>query len=752
MNRRMRRGKRGTAIATLGAALLIGALVPAAWAATLPRFVVPSIALTVGVLPQEIAVGDFNGDGHTDGALANQGPQAFKGGIATALGDGAGAFGSVVTTTLPAGWGACDVASADFNEDGKVDLAAEGCTTSGSGPLFLLLGTGTGAFTVGQQITSSVDVQLVAADFDGDGHADLASSENGGVGKVKVYLGTGTGTVGSASTYSGGFDSWDLVVSDLNVDGHPDLVGASGGAPWTRLNQGDGTFGSQIYDPISTLFGIRLAVADYSGDGKPDVAVVDASGGNVNVGLGLGNGHFTAKQVVSDVSSQTNWVAAGDFTGDGKLDVVADGDSNTVVLLKGRGDGTFGTITRWMTGSEGLVAADLDGAGSADLVSFTADPGTLYGTLATGGRFRAPTVIPSGVFGQSVSGDVNGDGRLDLVRPGVRVGQGKLQSVVVTQLGKGAGRFGPPVYSPIRKETASSGPVQMRLGDVNEDGILDAVGGFDNVLPSSSNLFAMLGTGTGTFGVATLMSSGDSNADVDALDMADVTGDGHLDIVSNTVSQLSVKPGVGDGTFGAPILSGRGSSGTKPQTATLVGDFTGEGTPDVVAVITTGNENIAGSDVVLQQGQGDGTFAVIQTIHIDSNSATSDLADLNGDGRPDVAVEGMAGFDAGRYGLFVFLTQPSGTLGTPVYLPRGFGALVISDVNLDGSPDILTDGILRIEVNLNDGSGGFDQLMLLPAGGDPSLAADFTGDGKPDLTSDLGTFPTSFALYVNTTP
>jgi hypothetical protein len=273
-----------------------------------------------------------------------------------------------------------------------------------------------------------------------------------------------------------------------------------------------------------------------------------------------------------------------------------------------------------------------------------------------------------------------------------------------------------------------------------------------HVFPSPNNLYSMLGAGNGKFGPPTLMDSGDTNANVEALAVADVTGDGHLDIVSNTLSQISVKAGAGDGTFGAPILSGRGSSGTKPQTATLVGDLTGEGTPDVVAVITTGSENIAGSDVVLQQGHGDGTFAVIQTIHIDSNSATSDLADLNGDSRPDVAVEGMAGFDFGVYGLFVFLTQPSGTLGTPTYLPRGFGALVISDVNLDGSPDILTDGILRIQVNLNDGSGGFDQLMELPAGGDPSLAADFTGNGKPDLTSDLGTSPFSFALYVNTTP
>ncbi len=462
MRKGILRAMKGSVTPMFASALLISVLAPMARAATAPSFVVPSIALTMGVLPQEVAVGDFDGDGHTDAALANQGPAAFKGGIATAPGNGAGGFGSVVTTMLPGGWGACDLTSADFDEDGRMDLAAEGCTTSGSGPIFLLLGTGTGSFTVSQQIASSVDVQLVAADFDGDGHADLASSENGGLGKVKVYLGTGTGTVGSATTYSGGFSSYDFVASDLNTDGHPDLVGASGGSPWTRLNQGNGTFGSQIYDPISTLQGIRLAVADFSGDGNPDVVVVDASGGHVDVGLGLGNGHFSAKQVVKNVSSQTNWVTAGDITGDGKLDLVADGDSNTAVLLKGRGDGTFGPLTRWMTGSEGLAAADLNGAGATDLVSFTPDPGTIYGTLASGGGFLAPSVIPSGVAGRSVSGDVNGDGRLDLVRPGVRVAPGKLQSVVATQLGLGGGRLGVPMYSPIRKETASSGPTQMR--------------------------------------------------------------------------------------------------------------------------------------------------------------------------------------------------------------------------------------------------------------------------------------------------
>jgi hypothetical protein len=311
-------------------------------------------------------------------------------------------------------------------------------------------------------------------------------------------------------------------------------------------------------------------------------------------------------------------------------------------------------------------------------------------------------VTITSVFGLPDSGDVNGDGHRDLVRPGVRVQPGRLQSVVVTHLGDGHGGFGKPIVSPIRMETASSGPTQLRLADVNEDGLPDAVGGFNNVLPSPHNLFSMLSNGDGTFGAPSLLSSGDTNADVDALDVADVTGDGHLDIVSNTTGTLSVKPGHGDGTFGAPMLSGRGSSGNKPQVGTHVADFTLDGIPDVVAVIITGTENIAGSDVVLQQGNGDGTFFVLQTLHIDSNAGQSDVADLNGDTRPDVAVEGTAGFDFGLNGLFVFVDAVDGTLGDASYVPRGFGSLAISDVNLDGAPDILTDGISGILVNLNE--------------------------------------------------
>jgi hypothetical protein len=228
--------------------------------------------------------------------------------------------------------------------------------------------------------------------------------------------------------------------------------------------------------------------------------------------------------------------------------------------------------------------------------------------------------------------------------------------------------------------------------------------------------------------------------------VADVTGDGELDIVSHTLAALSVLPGNGDGTFGPPIITGQ--SGPS-QTATLVGDVTGDGILDVVAVLRTGTEDIARSELLLQAGVGAGFFGLVQTRVIDTNTGSSAMADLNGDGRPDVASSGQAGFDAGRDGLFVLLTTPSGRLGAPVHYARGFGAVIAGDVNVDGATDLLTDGVDRIELNLNPGDGTFDDLALLPAAGPPTVVGDVVIDGRPDIVSALGN---AFTLYVNRTP
>jgi hypothetical protein len=169
---------------------------------------------------------------------------------------------------------------------------------------------------------------------------------------------------------------------------------------------------------------LNLAVADLNGDSKLDVAVVDASGGDVQIGLGVGDGKFTAFKMYKDVSFGTLWIAAGDWTGDGKPDLIVNneysGESNIIVLMKGKGDGTFGKFTYWVTGNDDPRPAQLDGDGLLDLITLSSDFSQVYLTLnAGGGKFKAPLSTKVATLGSPTKGDVNGDGKLDLVMAAV---------------------------------------------------------------------------------------------------------------------------------------------------------------------------------------------------------------------------------------------------------------------------------------------------------------------------------------------
>ncbi len=215
-------------------------------------------------------------------------------------------------------------------------------------------------------------------------------------------------------------------------------------------------------------------------------------------------------------------------------------------------------------------------------------------------------LVPSSVPGEIALGDVDGDGRIDVVTAGgILPEDGGIESVLGAHLNRGAGRFAPTKISKLRDETASSGVAALTLVDVNGDGKLDAVGGFENFQFSPNNLFVALGKGNGRFAPPLLTDTGEQSTDVLDLAVADVTGDGRLDIVANTTSQLSVLPGNGNGTFRAPILSG---SGGPEQTNTLLGDVTGDGITDAVVTLVTGGEDFSSSDLVVEQGDGKGHF------------------------------------------------------------------------------------------------------------------------------------------------
>ncbi len=561
------------------------------------RFVTPDFAPSGGTLQQNTSVGDFDGDGNLDAITVNRGPDpVFGTGIGVSFGDGAGHLGATVTTHVGFGDGACDLAVGNWNSDGMDDVVVSGCVTSGAGDIVAFKSTGGGSFVETQRF-AGLDVQLVAGDLNGDSKIDFVTSERG-TPTVMTYLGKGNGTFKAPLTASPPFDSYDLEIGDVDDDGALDLIGADGGPIWTMLGDGDGTFGTQLYRFSDVVTGLELGVGDFDGDGTLDVATVDASGGHVGIGLGVGDGNFVDGDQIS-LGPQLVWVSAGRTTDDGSLDLVVglDNDSNVSALLRGKGDGHFAKAANWVVGTAGLTTADFDGDDRQDLLAYAAN-GRGYLALAAGKGFRAAALTP-GPLAEDLA-DVDGDGVLDKITGTTGLVRGSFKSQVIVQLGRGDGRFGKGIRSHVRNETVFSGIGDIEVADIDEDGTLDVVGGFNNFDPSAHNVFWMRGKGDGSFARATLSSvSSDAHVDVNSLAVADVDADGHVDIVANDTARLMVRLGTGTGTFSASIPSGVGSRNDQSK---LVGDFTGDGVADVVTTVLTGTEDVGKVEIRLQRG------------------------------------------------------------------------------------------------------------------------------------------------------
>ena len=371
-------------------------------------------------------------------------------------------------------------------------------------------------------------------------------------------------------------------------------------------------------------------------------------------------------------------------------------------------------------------------------------------------RFGAPKLFVGLAKGSLTrAGDVNGDGRVDLVSGGTDLIGTQIVSVVIVQLNTGHG-FGPLSELVVRDEHPANGLTSIRLADLNHDGALDVAGGFEDVFPAPSNLFTMLGNGDGTFGPPALLSNGDPLLrTVLAIDVGDATGDGNADIVSDfgntSPNQVSVLPGTGTGAFGPPIISGDTSVDWKPSF--VIGDFTGDGVADVVAANSPLDPNVGATDLMLEQGTGGGHFTLAQTLFVDANVGdTLTAADLNGDGRVDLVVDGAGGTDAGRGGLYVALAAGSG-LSAPTRYGVPVSGLAVADFNLDGHPDLATGNAISpyLWVSVNAGDGTFARVASYAGSGPEPVAADFTGDGKPDILAENFSQTKFAALMVNLT-
>ena len=324
----------------------------------------------VGNEPAAVTVGDFNGDGKADLAVAN----GSSGTVTVLLGNGDGTFTAAAGSPITVGSRPVSVAVGDFNGDGKADLAVANYVDN---TVTVLLGNGDGTFTAAGSpiVVGNGATSVAVGDFNGDGKADLAVA-NYVDNTVTVLLGNGDGTFTAAgSPIVVGNGATSVAVGDFNGDGKADLAVANyvDNTVTVLLGNGDGTFTPAAGSPIVVGNGPgSVVVGDFNGDSKSDLAVANNGDNTVTVLLGNGDGTFTAAGSPIVVGNGATSVAVGDFNGDGKADLaVANYGSGTLTVLLGNGDGTFaaaaGSPITVGNNASAVAAGDFNGDGKADL-------------------------------------------------------------------------------------------------------------------------------------------------------------------------------------------------------------------------------------------------------------------------------------------------------------------------------------------------------------------------------------------------
>lgn len=555
-----------------------------------------------------VTIDDMNGDGKQD-LIAVTNPISADSGITIFVGNGDGSF-PATGIAGPAGAGGQTAVTADFNGDGKKDIA----TSYGQ----ILLGHGDGTFLLASQSVPEPNgtAGIAAADFNQDGKIDLAFPHQSGT-VVDVYFGKGDGTFTYSAAYPVIMGGNVLQSTDLDGDGFPDLfVGNAQGGVFavqvnsagffqSILNQGNGTFGkSRAYFTGSTplnSFATLYDVADFTGDGKQDLVFVGSADGtstgtpNLTVLKGAGDGTFQLSGPQSSITGpdfvlSVPAIAAGDLSVSGKNDVVfAWGSSNEgtaphLSVAMGNGDGTFQPQQDYSIPAQvvALLLVDVNGDKKPDAVFIASADGTLNSTglyvmLNNGdGSFGQAKLIDSEpTMNYLAAQDVNGDAKTDIVVGTAGNVGSKTPGVGFLYLGNGDGTFQ-------HATSVNSGGLYSQvvaIADMNSDGKPDLVFAGNNANGSAESVTVLLGNGNGTFQAATStpVSADDQPT---GIVIADGNRDGKPDVILAGATSPFYLEGNGDGTFNdansGNFFVGVGSKHLKSA------DLTGQGLPSLL--------------------------------------------------------------------------------------------------------------------------------------------------------------------------
>ena len=752
-------------------------------------------------------LGDFNNDGIPDVAAINAVGYAPNNTITIFLGNGNGTF--TVSSTNPAlGMNPSGITTADVNGDGNADLVVSQMDSSGSGQVLVFSGNGNGTFTLASPFTSvgSTAATIIPADINSDGNMDLVLSGNG-QGGVTILLGKGDGTftVVVGPTQAG---EASVSVADVNNDGFPDMVFGAATTSYLTVfrGNGDGTFNAAPAGPNANLQVGGLAIGDFNHDGISDI--VYAIPGTTAVGLlfGKGDGTFvqTSATAAYGYDFNGNFVVA-DFDGDGWPDVLTvDLSGRTVedsltrptetatvsasvsIPVAGmhlaaasyHGDSNYNTgvsktIPLW--GVPPATATSLTLTSGGTTVS-SVGPGsvvTLTGTVTAGGSPVTAGQVNFCDGSATICSDIHLLGNVALSSNGtaafkfvpgpgthnykavfVENGYGLSSTSAAASLTVSAA---PVAYSDTTAISASGSPGNYSLtatvvgygGSAAPTGTISFL---DTSFGNTSLGTVALGTSIAGTGLRLLQTTTTTSNPI-AETAGDFNGDGIPDIAMLWAGGLYGGPysitiylGKGDGAF----ITGATIALTLPGEAIpsiITCDFNADGKQDL-AVLSL---NLGGNNtnyVTTLLGSGDGNFSTMQTskgLDVlgeggDVITGTMVAADFNGDGKMDIAVVGACVVPT--CGAAILLGKGDGTFagtGTIYGSDQSWSMAATGDFNGDGIPDLVAVNFFApagSTVLLGKGDGTF--VVKQPGVSVDNFAkgiqsGDFNGDGVFDL-------------------